>query len=373
MNEPPPPQPPSPEELRDLGFGTRVSQQSRQRLLNRDGSFNVFRRGLTFFGRVDPFHALLTMSWRRFFAISFAFYVGINVVFALGYALCGPGALAGVPEAGFPQRLPGAFFFSVETFTTVGYGNIAPVSLAADLLVTIEAFVGLLATALVTGLLFARFSRPVASIGFSSQAVVAPYRGGTALMFRMINRRRSELSSLEARVVLALAEERHGIRARRFHTLPLERPHVAFFPLAWTVVHPIDGDSPLWGVEPADLADRDTELLVLVTAVDDAQAQTTQARTSYRWDEIVWGALRRHVRAHRRGVAGGGRRQARRDRAGGAAGAWARRWLTLRARVGGRGSGSDGRARRRRRRRSPRRPLRRCRRHRKGGGPRTAR
>lgn len=290
MNEPAPPQLPSAEELRDLGFGSRVSQQSRQRLLNRDGSFNLFRRGLTFFGRLDPFHALLTMSWRRFFAISFAFYVGINVIFALGYALCGPRALEGVPAEHFPQRLPGAFFFSVETFTTVGYGNIAPESLAANLLVTVEAFVGLLATALVTGLAFARFARPVAQIAFSSHAVVAPYRGGMAVMFRMINLRRSELSNLEVRVVLALAGERHGMRARRFHTLALERNHVAFFPLALTVVHPIDRESPLWGLGPADIAEREAELLVLVTAIDDALSQTTQARTSYRWEEIVWGA-----------------------------------------------------------------------------------
>ena len=288
--EPGEPVPPSPEELRDLGFGTRVAQQSGQRLLNRDGSFNVYRRGLSFFGRLDAFHALLTMSWRRFFALSFAFYVAINVLFAVGYTLCGPGALAGVPQPAWPHRLPWAFFFSVETFTTVGYGNIAPQTLAADLLVTIEAFIGLLATALVTGIAFARFTRPTSSIAFSSRAVIAPYRGGQALMFRMINLRRSELSSLEARVVLALVEERRGIRARRFHTLTLERSQVAFFPLAWTVVHPIDNDSPLWGLQTADLASREAELLVLITAIDDKLSQMTQARTSYAAAEIVCGA-----------------------------------------------------------------------------------
>ncbi|HET9765883.1 MAG TPA: ion channel [Thermoanaerobaculia bacterium] len=289
---PPPPQPqlPTPEELRDLGFGSRVAQQSRQRLLNRDGSFNVFRRGLSFFGRLDTFHALLTMSWRRFFGLSFAFYVVVNVLFAAGYMLCGPGALSGVSQAGWPERLPWAFFFSVETFTTVGYGNIAPQTITADVLVTLEAFIGLLATALVTGIAFARFARPVASIAFSKNAVIAPYRGGAALMFRMINRRRSELSSLEAQVVLALVEERRGIRARRFHTLPLERSQVAFFPLSWTVVHPIVRESPLCGMTPERLDEGDAELLVLITAIDDKLSQTTQARTSYAAEEIVWGA-----------------------------------------------------------------------------------
>ena len=286
----PQPQMPTAEELRDLGFGTRVAQQSRQRLLNRDGSFNVFRRGLTVFGRLDAFHALLTMSWRRFFGLSFAFYILVNVLFGIAYGLCGPNALAGVPQAGFPERLPWAFFFSVETFTTVGYGNIAPQTLAADVLVTLEAFIGLLATALVTGIAFARFSRPQASIAFSKHAVLAPYRGGTALMFRMINRRRSELSSLEARVVLALAEERNEIRVRRFHTLVLERSQVAFFPLSWTVVHPIDRESPLCGLGPDDLVAREAELLVLITAIDDSLSQTTQARTSFEASEIVWGA-----------------------------------------------------------------------------------
>ena len=287
---PPQPQLPTPEELRDLGFGTRVAQQSRQRLLNRDGSFNVFRRGLSFFGRIDAFHALLTMSWRRFFALSFAFYVVVNVLFAVAYMLCGPGALLGVSQAGWPERLPWAFFFSVETFTTVGYGNIAPQTIAADVLVTLEAFVGLLATALVTGIAFARFTRPTASVAFSKHALIAPYRGGAALMFRMINRRRSELSSLDATVVLALAEESRGIRVRRFHTLPLERSQVAFFPLAWTVVHPIDAESPLCGMTPERLDERDAELLVLITAIDDKLSQTAQARTSYSAEEIVWGA-----------------------------------------------------------------------------------
>jgi len=288
--EPGEPRPPSPEELRDLGFGTRVAQQSRQRLLNRDGSFNVYRRGLSFFGRLDAFHALLTMSWRRFFALSFAFYVAINAIFGVAFTLCGPEALEGVPQAGWPERLPGAFFFSVETFTTVGYGNIAPQSIAADLLVTFEAFIGLLATALVTGIAFARFTRPTSSIAFSSRAVIAPYRGGQALMFRMINLRRSELSSLEAVVVLALVEERRGIRARRFHTLTLERSQVAFFPLAWTVVHPIDSDSPMWEMQTEDFASREAELLVLITAIDDKLSQMTQARTSYAAEEIICGA-----------------------------------------------------------------------------------
>jgi inward rectifier potassium channel len=230
------------------------------------------------------------MSWRRFFALSFAFYVGINAIFGRRLHLVRTRGAGGRAAGRLAERLPGAFFFSVETFTTVGYGNIAPQSIAADLLVTLEAFIGLLATALVTGIAFARFTRPTSSIAFSSRAVIAPYRGGQALMFRMINLRRSELSSLERGRVLALVEERRGIRARRFHTLALERSQVAFFPLAWTVVHPIDSDSPMWEMQTEDFASREAELLVLITAIDDKLSQMTQARTSYSAEEIVCGA-----------------------------------------------------------------------------------
>ena len=156
---------------------------------------------------------------------------------------------------------------------------------------TVETFIGLLLTALVTGLVFARFSRPQARIAFSRQAVIAPYRGGTALEFRMINERRSELTSLEARVVLAMLEvDRQGKTTRRFHNLALERPNVAFFPLSWTVVHPIVPDSPLWALGAAELRARQAELLVLVTATDDSLSQMTQTRTSYGHDDFVWGA-----------------------------------------------------------------------------------
>lgn len=285
------PQLPSPEELRDLGFGTRVAEQSRQRLLNPDGTFNVYRRGLSFLGALDPLHRLLNMRWPRFVLLTFAVFVGVNALFGCGYLLAGPDALWGTRASDLPHRFENAFFFSVETFTTVGYGHMAPGNFAAELLMTIETFSGLLLTALVTGLVFARFSRPQARIAFSRCALVAPYRGGTAFEFRMINERKSELTSLEAIVVLALLEEdRHGKRTRRFHNLKLERPNVAFFPLAWTVVHPITPESPLWGLSPADLRQREGEFLVLVTAVDDALSQGTQTRTSYHHGEIVWGA-----------------------------------------------------------------------------------
>src|ERR1051326_1700552 len=147
---------------KDLGFGSRVAQQSRVRFLNRDGTFNVVRRGLSFFRSQNTYHWLLTISWVKFFLIVIAGYFVANILFAFGYILCGPGALRGVEGATLADRLSEAFFFSVQTLATIGYGRVSPNGLAANLLVTIEALAGLLSFALATGLLFARFSRPSA-------------------------------------------------------------------------------------------------------------------------------------------------------------------------------------------------------------------
>ncbi len=174
-----------------------------------------------------------------------------------------------------------------------------PAGLAANLVVTVEALVGLLWLALATGLLFARFSRPTARILFSRRAVVAPYRGGTAFEFRIANARSSQLIEVEAKVLFARFEDGGGGGAgggrparavRRFYPLELERASVVFFPLAWTIVHPVTETSPLRGLTSEDLRASDAEFLVLLSGVEEAFAQRVHARSSYKWDEIVWGA-----------------------------------------------------------------------------------
>ena len=276
---------------RDLGFGSVVSRESRQRLLNRDGSFNVVRSGLGFFESFAPYHQALTISWWGFFGLVVASYVVINLAFALAYLACGPEALVGTGAQMMGGRFGQAFFFSVETFATIGYGQIAPNGVPANIVVTIEALVGLMYQALATGLLFARFTRPTAALLFSNRAVVAPYGEGQALMFRIVNRRRNEIIQLEAQVLLSAMEPdgRGGI-VRRYAPLALERNKVTFFPLSWTIVHPIDGTSPLTGRTLQDLERTRAELLVLLTGVDEALEQTVHARSSYRSDEIVWNA-----------------------------------------------------------------------------------
>ncbi|HJQ20744.1 MAG TPA: ion channel [Gemmatimonadaceae bacterium] len=272
---------------RDLGFGSVVASETRTRLLNRDGTFNVHREGTGFWRSLSLYNWLLQISWPRFFLLVVAAYAAANALFATAFYVAGPDALAG-PAPGGPFTR--AFFFSVETLGTIGYGNIAPQNLAAHLLVTIEAFTGLLSIALITGILFARFSRPVPAIAFSDRALIAPFRGKRGFMFRIANERATQIIDLEARVVLALFDTRDGHATRRFNVLSLERNRVALFPLSWTVVHPIDEGSPIFGLSERDLAERGAEFLVLLTGLDETFMQTVHARSSYRYDEIVWGA-----------------------------------------------------------------------------------
>jgi inward rectifier potassium channel len=166
---------------------------------------------------------------------------------------------------------------------------VVPAAFAANVVVTLESVVGLLGFALATGLLFARFSRPTANIVYSDKAIVAPYRGITAFQFRIINGRDSQLINMEARVILTRFEEVNGIRARRYYMLPLERQNVAFFPMAWTIVHPIDDSSPLRGWTEQMLHAASAEFLILLTGVDETFAQSVHSRSSYRAEEVAWG------------------------------------------------------------------------------------
>jgi inward rectifier potassium channel len=271
-------------------LGSRVAEQSRQRFINPDGSFNVVRHGLSFWEQVSPYQFLLTISTVHFVALVATAYLLTNLLFAAAYVACGPGAFHGAEAIAPLERFLEAFFFSVQTLATIGYGKIAPASLAANVLVTLEALTGLLGLALVTGMIFARFSRPSAQIIFSRNAVVAPFREGFAFQFRIANQRNNQLVNVELTVVLSRFEERNGRRARRFYPLELERRRVMFFPLHWVINHPITETSPLYGITHQDLVASDTEFLILLTATDDTSSQTVHARSSYKYDEVVWNA-----------------------------------------------------------------------------------
>lgn len=278
------------EQPSDLGFGTVVANQSRERLLNPDGTFNVRRKGLPLVETLSMYHELLSMRWSTLVTLIALAYVAINLLFAMAFFLCGPTALTGLDGLADGERFVKCFFFSVHTLATIGYGNVAPRGLAADLVVTLEALVGLLGIALVTGVIFAKFARPRAELIFSRQAVIAPYRDGSAFMFRIANRKKTQLVGLESKIVMTRWKEGQEGRSREFMTLTLERDRVTFFPLTWTIVHPIDETSPLWNMNFDDLRRADPEFLILLTGFDDTFAQTVHARSSYKLHEIVWGA-----------------------------------------------------------------------------------
>jgi inward rectifier potassium channel len=277
-------------DTRDLGFGSRLSQESQQRLLNRDGSFNVMRAKLPFFRSLSLYHSLLTMSWTMFFSILVLAYVVINLVFGCIYYWCGPGSLTGVTSSTSGEFFLESFFFSVQTLATIGYGAVSPHGLTANIIVAVEAFTGLMSVALATGLLFARFSRPTAKILFSKNAVVAPYNNGTAFEFRIINQRTNQLADVAANVVYSRMETQEGRRIRKYYPLHLEREKVTFFPLHWTVVHPIDADSPMYGVTLDEMREQEVEVMILLAAIDETFFQAVHTRTSYRFNEIIFGA-----------------------------------------------------------------------------------
>jgi inward rectifier potassium channel len=273
----------------DLGLGGRMSDRSTVRLLNHDGTFNVRRNDLNPLHPYNAYHTLLSLPIPRLVAGVAAGYIAANLVFAALYWLAGPGALAGASTAPL-GRFEDCFFFSVQTLATIGYGKLVPTTRAANLLVAVEALVGLLGFAILSALLFARFTRPTAKIRFSRHAIVAPYRDGWALMFRLANLRNHDLTKVHAVVTFARWSEDAGTRRRRFDQLALERDAIIFMPLHWVVVHPIGPTSPLRGLTPEAFAATEPEVVCLITADDETFAQTVHAKTSYDKGDIVWGA-----------------------------------------------------------------------------------
>lgn len=269
----------------DIGLGNNLNGDSR--FINKDGSFNVRRTG----ARVKtPYQDLIEMSTLRFFSIIIGGFILINVVFAFLFLLSGAGTLNGVDgsQSLFIQFLY-AFFFSVQTFTTVGYGTISPGSLLGNIFAALDALIGLLSLAIASGLFFARFSKPKAYIIYSRNMIVAPYRGQTALMFRVANIRDNKIIDLKVEVTVAYIEMEDGVDKRKYALLPLEIERIGLFALSWTVVHPIDKDSLFRGKTKADFERMKVEFIIQFEGHDETYAQTIHAHYSYLGHEVKWG------------------------------------------------------------------------------------
>lgn len=276
-------------ELQDPGFGTKITSSS-DRLINKDGSYNIVREGEQVW---TAYQSLVEMSWSSFFLYVLLYYLGINLLFGIGFVLIGVEKLSGVAPAGFLNDLSAAFFFSIQTFTTVGYGAVNPQGIAANLLASADALVGLISTALATGLFFARFSKAQAQLIFSKDALIAPYRGTDQLsfQFRIANLRESRVINLRASVILSWVETMpNGYTTRRFYNLPLERDKVNLLPLNWTIVHLIDDNSPIQGWQPSDFTKNQAEVIIFIEGFDESFGQKIHVSSSYTCREIRWNA-----------------------------------------------------------------------------------
>ena len=272
----------------DLGFGSVVAQAVRGRFLNRDGKPNSRKYGLGAQRLARFYLASLDATWTMFFVWMMGVLLLINGCFALAYISLGDSALSGTEAMGMADPFLRAFTFSIGIFTTTGTGLMHAYGSTANWLANLESFVGPVTMVIAFGLLIARLTRPRMRIGFSESAIVAPYEGGRAIMFRIVNLQPGELSDVQVRVNLARFEDFGGSRERNFHALALERNSVEFFTLHWTVVHPISADSPLAGVTPESLADSQAEFLIFVNALEETFSTRVSQRASYLWDELRW-------------------------------------------------------------------------------------
>ncbi len=273
----------------DTGFSNTASNNT-GRFLNRDGQFNTRREGIPFFSRISIYHELLVLSNFKFLSVTLLSILFLNLLFTSIYYSLGLHQFVGFVQTTQWGQLKEIFYFSAQTFTTVGYGRINPTGDAVNIIASIEAVTGFLSFAFITGLLYGRFTRPKANLNFSTRAIVAPFQDKTGLMFRFAASKDTHtLSEVHVKVNLGMQVIENEKPVYKFFELPLERTHIENLPMNLTVVHPIDEQSPLWNLLPEDYESGDVELYVLVRAFDDVYSTTVQQRTSYIYNEITHG------------------------------------------------------------------------------------
>lgn len=257
------------------------------RLLNNDGSFNVVRKGHE---AKSMYQSLMTVSWLKFFFLVFGFFMFCNLLFALIFTVIGVEDIGVIPVSPFEDFME-SFYFSVQTFTTLGYGRLSPTGHLSNLVAAIDAFTGMMTVALLTGLFFARFSKPRAHMAFSNNILIAPDQNGNkSLQFRIVHKVKDKIIDVEARVSMTWLEN-DGIRVRRmFAKLPLQIERIFLFPLNWTLVHNIDEDSPLYNLQYNDILSKNVEILVVIKGYDETYSTIVHADRSYQCSDLVDGA-----------------------------------------------------------------------------------
>ncbi len=273
----------------EYGFGANVTGPG-QRLMNPDGTANVKRIGEPGFQVINIYHSLITMSWSKFNLLVFCSYLGINFLFAFLYHIVPGSELNGMIYHNDLEKFMDEFFFSAQTLSTVGYGRLNPSGMEMSTIAAIESMIGLLGFALATGLLYGRFSRPNAKLLFSENALIAPFKEGKAFMFRFANARRNPLIELEANIIFSYNETVNGKLMRQFQTLKLDLSTITYLVMSWTIVHPINEESPLFNLTKEDLESLDAEFFINIKAIDDTYAQQVHTRTSYKYNDVVWDA-----------------------------------------------------------------------------------
>ncbi len=270
----------------DLGLGSATKKDAK-RVVNKNGTFNLIRKGEKF----HIYHMLISMSWPKFLLLILFVFTIVNGIFAFIYLFIGIEYVSGIEPKGFLLNLVNLFHFSVQTMTTVGYGAMHPLGIATGVVASFEALLGLLSFALISGLIYGRFSNPKAEIKYSNNMLIAPLNNIMSLQVRIANQLSHDLFEVSARILMLHSEKKqNGTLYTKYTNLPLQLDKISFMPMNWTITHAIDNESPLYGMTKEDMEAKNIEFLVVVNAFDDSFSQNVFSRSSYLCSELVFNA-----------------------------------------------------------------------------------
>ncbi len=263
-----------------------VYHKDQSKIIKPDGTLNFRVKGLPFFKTIELHNLLLSVNWFVFVTIVFCIYLFTNTIFTILYIISGPSGLSGIDDAS-GDVFSKVFYFSAQTLCTGYFTDTIPVSIRSTSLAAVEAVVGLFLFALITGLLYSRFAKPNSKIIFSNKILIGPYKEGNALMVRIANIKRNQLLKVSAELILLLRIEVDGVMRNMFYNLKLEQQTIGMLLLTWTIVHPIDEESPLDAFSIEDIAAAKGEIIVVIEGSDDILSQNVFARTSFASADII--------------------------------------------------------------------------------------